>query len=647
MNRPAQYILLLLLLAGCASKGSVPEQAYQQGRVLLEQGKPEEGLAALKKGLDADPGNIELRSYYFLQRDNWLSKLLLQGNNARFAHRWQEAEAAYKRVLAIDENNLSALDGLKDAQKGVQRDEAITQARELLAANDAGGARDKLRPVLAEEPGNPDARTLYSQIEQKLAVSNSAAARLQPRFRKPVSLEFKDAPIKTVFEMLSKSSGINFMLDRDLRPDLKVSVFVKHTTIEDALQNILSTNQLARKIINENSVLIYPASKKADYEEMVVRTFYLSNVEPKQAETLLKTMVKVKDIFVDDKLNILVIRDSADVVRMAEKLLASYDLGDPEVLLEVEVLEVNSTKLEELGARYPNQMAVSVQGSQGKGKLTFNEIKNFNSNMGVVAFNDPSFVLNLLETEGVGKLLTNPRIRVKNHKKAKIHIGDKVPVITTTNTATGFSSGSVSYLDVGLQLEMEPSVKLNDEVSMDVNLEVSNIVKEVKSGDTLAYQIGSRKANTTLRLKNGETQVLAGLINDLERANTDKVPGLANLPIIGRLFRNERNQGDRTEIVMLITPRVVRNIAPPDASLVEFSTGTDSGNALPSGGRMESAAMPQPTPMPDMPEPEPMQPQPVPTQFQEDQGDAIPAGVPPAAPPRIPAIPPPPPLPVN
>lgn len=212
-------------------------------------------------------------------------------------------------------------------------------------------------------------------------------------------------------------------------------------------------------------------------------------------------------------------------------------------------------------------------------------------------------MLNLLATDSDSKLLANPRIRVKNHKKAKIHIGDRVPVITTT-TNTNSTSESVNYLDVGIKLEVEPSVMVSDEVSIDIGLEVSNIAKEItsKSG-TLTYQVGTRNANTTLRLKNGETQVLAGLINDTERSSSNRVPGLSSLPLIGRLFANKNDTHDKSEIVLLITPRIVRNIVPPEASLGEFSIGTESGNAI--SGRTTAFGYVPPAPV-DIPKREPL-----------------------------------------
>jgi general secretion pathway protein D len=599
----ALMVVFLLLSQGCAN-----QEVFHQGKSLLEAGKPEDGLSRVRQAMEEQPSNVEYRSYYYRQRDIWINRFLRDADTARVNYRWDDAIALYQRVLGIDADNVRARDGIREVEAGKQRLVSLKEAEESFSKGAIEVARDKVRLVLAEEPANVPARALASRIEQKLATQSTPAARLAEKFRKPVSLEFKEAPIKAVFELLSKASGVNFILDRDLSPELRVSVFVRETTIEAALQNILSSNQLGRKVIDENSALIYPLTKKAEYQDIVVRTFYLGNVEPKQAMELIKTVVKTKDVFIDEKLNILVMRDTSDAVKMAEKLIAAYDLGDPEVLLEVEVLEISTSKLLELGVKYPNQISVGAKGAAGEsGQLSLREFKNFNADLGVITITDPALVLNLQATDGTGNLLANPKIRVKNHKKAKIHIGDRVPVITTTSTSTGFSSESVNYLDVGLKLDVEPSVMVADEVSIDIGLEVSNIVNEVASKNgTLTYRIGTRNAYTSLRLKNGETQMLAGLISDEEHSSANRVPGISSLPIIGRLFQSKKDTHPNSEIVLLITPHIIRNITPPDSAFVEFSAGSESGNSIVrpmsnSTAKSMPIAMPQPETMMSFP----------------------------------------------
>jgi general secretion pathway protein D len=410
--------------------------------------------------------------------------------------------------------------------------------------------------------------------------------------------------VRTVFELISKRSGLNFVYDRDVAPDARVTVFVRDTTIEEVIRFVLVTSQLERRVLNPNTVLIYPNTpqKTQAYRELTVKSFYLANADVKQTANMVRQLVKTRDLFVDEKLNLLVVRDTPEAVRMVEKLIASHDLGDAEVMLEVEVLEIGHNTLTQVGIQWPGQVSVGVIGADKvPGQLTGTEVKNFGGGLLRLNVSDPLFALNLRQQAGRTNVLANPRIRVKNKEKARIHIGDKVPVITTTAGATGFVSESVNYLDVGLKLEVEPQVSLEDDVGIKIGLEVSNISSEIKTGSgTIAYQVGTRNANTVLRLRDGETQVLAGLINDEDRRSAVKVPGLSRLPVVGRLFSNNNDTVNKTEIVLLITPRVIRNIERPAAAIEEFNSGTE----LDVGRAGAGAPLPevQPTPVPAAPE---------------------------------------------
>jgi general secretion pathway protein D len=190
--------------------------------------------------------------------------------------------------------------------------------------------------------------------------------------------------------------------------------------------------------------------------------------------------------------------------------------------------------------------------------------------------------LNLKLQDTDANLLASPRIRARHKEKAKIMIGDKVPVITNSvtpiQTGSAVVTGTVQYLDVGIKLEVEPHVHTEGDVGIRLNLEVSNIVKEVRNlqSGTLAYQIGTRSAQTNLRLRDGETQILGGLISDLDRNTASKVPGLGQLPVLGRLFSSKAGNASKTEIILSITPRIVRGAAMADARLRDVYSGTDA-----------------------------------------------------------------------
>jgi general secretion pathway protein D len=434
--------------------------------------------------------------------------------------------------------------------------------------------------VLAENPAQREARALMRRIEEKDVKAAMEGPKLTKALRRPVTLEFREASLKAVFELLSKSTGLNFVFDRDVKPDLKTTVFVKNTPVDEVIRFILVTNQLERKVLNENTILIYPltAAKQRDYKDLVVRSFYLANADAKQTATMLRALVKTRDLYVDDKLNLVVIRDTPEAVRLAEKLVANQDLGEPEVMLELEVMEVGTSLLTQLGVQWPGQVNVGLVGSGNTpGTVTGKEFAHLNSGLIRLSFGDPLFSINLKKQDGRTNVLANPRIRVKNKEKARIHIGDKVPVITTTATSTGFVSETVNYLDVGLKLEVEPTVFLEDDVGIKVGLEVSNIAREIRSpSGSVTYQVGTRNTSTVLRLRDGETQVLAGLISDEDRRSANKLPGLGDAPgVLGKLFGAHSNTVNKTEIVLLITPRVVRNLNRPGARAEQFVSGTE------------------------------------------------------------------------
>jgi general secretion pathway protein D len=288
----------------------------------------------------------------------------------------------------------------------------------------------------------------------------------------------------------------------------------------------------------------------------------------------------------------IVMRDTPEVIRIAEKLVATNDLADPEVMLEIEVLEVSRSRMQELGINYPNQISINnlvqvptaiLSGSSAATLATTNTltsqqltVDNFNNLTNKSLSVSPNPSLNFRKTTDDVNLISNPRIRVRNNEKAKVMVGDKVPIITTTSTANVGISENVTYLDVGLKLDVQPRITLDDFVNIKIELEVSSLggVTTTKNGANV-YTIGTRSASTQLRLKDGETQVLAGLILDDERKNASKLPGLGDIPLLGRLFGNQANKKSKTEIVLAITPRILGNISRPNAEISEYWSGTE------------------------------------------------------------------------
>jgi general secretion pathway protein D len=520
--------VLALLCTACASP--VIEDAERLSRA----GHYEEALLELDQALRAHPEDSVLRTAHSRQRERVLVQALAQADLALASGRHEEAERLLERARRLDARQ-PRLDGL-EAQLARSRQESRRAALPT--------------PPAASAPPVPT---------------------LGPAFLKPVSLEFRDAPLRDVFEALARSSQVNFVFDKDVRADSRIAVFLRAVTLDEAMRVILSTQQLDRKLLNDNTVLVYPntPAKQREHQDLVTRTLFLTNADAKQVQTMVRTMAKTRDLHVDERLNALVVRDTPEVVRMVEQLLATIDLPEPEVMLAVEVMEIATDRLEELGIGWPSSIGFGVPGSQTSVPLTTPGFR------GLVV--NPALAASLNANDGSTNLLANPTIRARNHEKAKVQIGEKLPVFTTTAAVNVGISSSVSYLDVGLKLDVEPSVQLDGEVIIKVALEVTNLLREVSGPQgSLAYQVGTRLTTTSLRLRDGQTQVLAGLISDEDRRRAIGLPGLTQLPLVGRLFGVHSDTRSKSEIVMLITPHIVHNLVPPDAQAATFASGTDS-----------------------------------------------------------------------
>lgn len=580
----------VLALAGCATN-----KAFEDGKQALMAGEQDRALGLFEQAAKQSPDNAEIRATLYRQREVAIARHLAQAEAARIAGNREAAAAALDRVLAMDARNPRAISMRDQLLRGVRHDAMVTEANAMFVRKDVSGAEARVRNVLGQDGSHAGARELLRQIEETRPKQQTPAA-LGDMFQKTVTLEFRDTSMRNVFEAIARSTGINFVFDKDVRPDIKVTLFVRNTTVAEVMRLILITNQLERSVLSENTVLIYPntAAKVREYKELVTRTFFLVNAEAKQVQNLIKTVIKTKDIYIDERLNVIVMKDTVDAVRLAEQLVESVDVAEPEVMLEVEVLEVSSNKMKELGIDFPDQIGYgiltpnisnSVSTAAGitttttlGGQLLQGNINLKDTNGLVVPYvSNPGLILNLRAQDGAANLLANPRIRVKNKEKAKVHIGEKLPVFTTTSTANVGVSASVTYLDVGLKLDVEPLIHPEDDVDIKMTMEVSSIVKEVTGPQSsLAYQVGTRSTATALRLKDGETQILAGLISDEERTSASRLPGLGHLPLIGKLFSSERGSNNKTEIVLLITPRIVRNLSRPAHIAPALPAGTEA-----------------------------------------------------------------------
>lgn len=565
-------LVLALLLAGCSAE-SIRNKADEQMRT----GHYEQALQTYDQGLARYPESVVLRSGRVVVQTTILSQLIEAAARQRATGHDDQAEATLRRATKLYPSEQRPRDALLEVARDRRHQAVLREAKDLAAKGLKERALLLTETALKENPSSPELLELRRQLETDAPGPSLAAGRLSET--RPVSLDFKDAGLRSVLDVVTRTSGINFVIDKDVRQDLQCTVYLRRASVQDALDLLTSSNQLTYKVLDTGTVLIYPRTpdKLKEYQDLIIRAFYLSNADVKQTGTLLKTMLKIRDPFVDEKLNLIVIREPAETVRLAERLVALQDVAQPEVLMEVEVLEIKNSALTELGINYPDSVSLTPLIPQGAASLTLGNLKNLSRD--AIGVSLPGAQLNLhRDVDGV-HILANPKIRARNHEKAHVLIGDKLPVITTTGTASnnGFISESVQYVDVGLKLDVEPDIYLDDEVAIKVGLEVSSLVREIKtSAGSLVYQIGTRAANTVLRLRDGESQLLAGLVSNEERSSANRIPGLGDLPVLGRLFASQRDDTQRTEVVLSITPHIVRNIRRPDLPAAEFWSGTEN-----------------------------------------------------------------------
>jgi general secretion pathway protein D len=608
----------LALLGGCAA-----QRANTRGLTLIEQGDPEKGLAELHQAARLEPTNARYRLDFLNHQARLVQAALQRADAARAGGDMVTARRHYEAALAIDPANERVRRILAQLALDERQQAAIADAARLADAGRLDAAREKLRQATIENPSSAAVARATRQLQERLdaaAAERDAKIAATSVMKKPVTLQFRDANVRMVFEALSRTTGLNVIMDRDVRADLKTTIFVRDASVEDTVDLILLQNQLDKKVLNANTLFIYPATaaKQKEYQDLKVRTFQLSNADAKVVQNVLKSVLKVKDVALDDRTNTLVIRDTPDAIAVAEKIVLAHDLPDAEVMLEVEVMEVSRERLTNLGINWPEGATISTP-TDFYGQLTLGQLRDLTSRQLLIT--PLSAGINLKLQDSDANLLASPRIRARHKEKARILIGDKVPVITSSGTPSGgvvVPSTSVQYLDVGIKLEVEPHVYLEGDVGIRMNLEVSNIVREIivnnPGASTIAYQIGTRSASTGLRLRDGETQILGGLISDDDRNAASKVPGLGQLPVIGRLFGSHSGNEAKKEIVLAITPRIVRGAGLADARHRDVFSGSESAireNPLrldpvgAVGGSAASLPLGAPgTPRPGLPAPE-------------------------------------------
>ena len=590
---------LLSLAGGCAAGRS----AFNKGEDLEQQGKFDEAVLKYAEAATENPSVAEYRVRFLKASVEAAKRHQKSGDEFLSAKNYDEALREYQTAFTLDPSLEIARQQADQVLKLRSSHLFYKEGEDFEKGHKSREALRSYQKAADLDPGNKQAQEGVERL-LKARRPRMDGFELNLKSNKPITLKFKDAKIKEVFTILSQLSGINFVFDEGVK-DQNVSVFLENATFNQTLDILLSINKLSKKVLNESSIIVYPRTpdKAKQYEELMVQTFYLNKLEAKKAVNLIRTMLQVKKIYVNEEMNALVLRDSPDVIEVARKIIEANDVPDAEVVLEVEVVEIAKNKADSFGLAL-SKYNVSLNTLTPDGAFlsdTFTPATTTSTTTGTTTTSTetkPTSLLNVFSWRGFGGFITvpnatfnfgkslangeslaNPKLRVKNREKAKFNVGTRVPITTTSSPTGGGVSVNVQYVDVGVKLNAEPTIQLNNDVTIKLSLEVSSILSRDKVGDstslTTVVTIGTRNLDTVLNLKDGETSIIGGLIQDNKSTSKRKIWLLGDIPILGSLLGSTDNTNDKTELVLAITPRLVRGITIPDADVSSFWSGRE------------------------------------------------------------------------
>ncbi|MEI6208813.1 MAG: cohesin domain-containing protein [Desulfuromonadales bacterium] len=607
--RYLKHIIIFSLLAALAliSGCSGASRSFSRGEQLESEGKFEEAMYSYADAFMKDPETGVYRVHFFSAREKAASRRFKAGSDQFAKGDYAGALEHFQAGLGIDPSQARFKQQADISARLKEAQHAYREGLEFEKGNKYKDADLAYARAVELHSDNKEYQAALTRIAA-LRKSKLEGYELNLKSTKPITLKFKDAKLKDVFNIVTQLSGINFAFDEGIK-DTPITIYVENATFHQVVDLLVTMNKLGKKILNETTVIIYPSSpdKKKQYEDMQLRTFHLNYMDAKKAVNLIRTMIQVRKIYVNEESNSVVVRDTNDVVEVVEKLLDANDVADPEVVLDVEVIEVSDTQSQNLGlllsdysvkfgAFSPNNnllssnslssttSAVAAGSTSTTNPVTIDNLIQAFTLKGYSGFvTVPNATYNLGKTLAKGEVLSNPKIRVKNKEKSKFNVGQRVPITTTTLNGT-VSQVNVQYVDVGVKVNAEPNIQLNNDIVIKLSLEVSSILTKEKVGGTdsltTVVTIGTRNLETVLSLRDGETSIIGGLISNTRSDSKQKVVVLGDLPLLGPLLSNNVASKDKTELILAITPRLVRGVTVPQNSLMSFSSGKEDDPSL-------------------------------------------------------------------
>ncbi len=557
MRRWCQFAVLAaagVFVAGCPKD----KQDYKAARQAVDMKDYDAAVEYYLKATKQDPHNVNYKIGLDQSRFEAGATHVQRGLKLREKGDLQGAVSEFQRAQVLDPSSTAA-------------DQELKRSLQMIADR-AQATQTEDQPLM--ENGQPG---LASQPPE-----------LKPLSRAPINLRMSN-DIKVVFDTIGKLAGLTVIYDPDLQAR-RIPVELNNVTLEQALDIVCLQGKAFWKPVTENIIMIAPdnTQKRRDYEEQVVRTFYLSNVAIAQdlteITTGLRQLLDLKRIQQVNAQNAIIIRDTPDKIALAEKIIRDIDKAKPEVIIQMEVLQARTDNLKNLGilpgqsasiAISPNSTTNTANSATGTttptstGTVTLSQLTHLNQND--IALTLPGATANFLLTDTSTKIIDNPEIRAIDGQPAKLRVGDRVPVATGSFQAgvgvgstagAGFVNPLVNtqfqYIDVGVNVDITPHVHANRDISMKVSVEVSSVTGESTIGGIQQPIISQRKIEHEIRLKEGEVSILGGLFERTDTKTLNGWPGLANVPIMRYLFSSDNIEHQENENLIVLIPRIVR-----------------------------------------------------------------------------------------
>lgn len=542
--RAAAVVAVALLLAGCGAR-----RAYGRGEDAARAGDWDAAVEHYRRAVQEDPDRVDYQ--IALER-------------AMLAASAQHLDQA--RVLEV-RGQLE--DALREYRRASQYDPSNRQI-----AGKVNEMERRIRDLAEAQRPTPT----IQQLQQ--AARQSPEPLLNPASRDPIDVVFNNASLRDILNSMGMSTGINVTFERDYQ-DRSYTTQLRGVTFEQALNQILAANQLFYKVINERTIMVIPdnAQKRALYEEQVIRTFFVSHSDATELAQILNGIVRIPALAVAPQIvanktnNTITVRASANIVAIIERIVEQNDNPKAEVVIDVQILEVNRARAKQFGIDLSSygiglQFSPETDPRQAAADAAVPPF-NLNTITRGISTADfylsvPSAVVQFLETDSQTRLIAKPQLRGAEGQEITLNLGDEIPVPATVFTPVAQGGAnfnpltSFNYRPVGVNVQVTPRVTFEGDIILDLLVESSTLGQDINIAGQNLPSFGSRKVQTRLRLRDGESNLLAGLLREEERRSLRGIPGLLRLPVLRSLLASNDTEIKQTDIIMLLTPRIVR-----------------------------------------------------------------------------------------